>query len=203
MDPASVASLADFIKKQFGKLDLLVVGSKAKMLKEILKEGYEQSEACLGTNYYGVKHVTKALLPLLQKSNSARLVNLMSHERAKEELGDVNGLTEEKVDEVVKGFLKDVKEGLQESKGWPINFSIYMVSKAALNAYTRILTKTYPNIAINAVCPGSVKTYINYNCGIATVKKGAKSPVMLALMPDGGPSGIFYSCINRKNVVLI
>ncbi|CAK9158308.1 unnamed protein product [Ilex paraguariensis] len=227
MDLASVASLADFIKTQFGKLDILinnaaitgaifdekgletlkfgfdaVFGAKAKLLKECTKGGYAEAEACLRTNYYGVKQVIKGLLPLLQQSNSARIVNVssslgqlqfMSHERAKEELGNIDGLTEEKVDEVVKEFLKDAKEGLLEIKSWPINYSAYMVSKAALNGFTRILAKTYPNIAINAVCPGFVKTELNYNSGILTVEEGAKGPVKLALMPNGGPSGLFFS----------
>ena len=108
------------------------------------------------------------------------------------ELSDVDDLTEEKVDNVVKGFLEDMKEDLIETKGWPINYSASIVSKAALNAYTRFLTKKYPNIAINAVCPGFVKTDLNYNTGVLTVEEGAKGPVMLALMPDGGPSGLFF-----------
>uniref|UniRef100_A0A5B7BQA1 Short-chain dehydrogenase/reductase n=1 Tax=Davidia involucrata TaxID=16924 RepID=A0A5B7BQA1_DAVIN len=225
IDPASIASLADFIKTQFGKLDILVnnagvssaivdeekrkglkleysdiVGANAKLLKEVIKQPYEKAEACLATNYYGVKQVTQAFIPLLQ-SNSARIVNvsstlgqlkLISNERAKKELSDVDGLTEEKVDEVLRGFLEDVKEGLVENRGWPINFSAYCVSKAALNAYTRVLAKKYPNISINAVCPGFVKTDINHNTGVFTVEEGAKGPVMLALMPEGGPSGLFF-----------
>jgi (+)-neomenthol dehydrogenase len=114
------------------------------------------------------------------------------NENARKELGDVDGLTEEKVDKVVEGFLEDVKENLIQAKGWPANFSAYIVSKAALNAYARILAKKYPNIAINSICPGYVKTDINHNTGVLTVEEGAKGPVMLALMPDGGPSGLFF-----------
>lgn len=33
---------------------------------------------CLKTNYYGTKRVTEALLPLLQLSKSARVVNVTS-----------------------------------------------------------------------------------------------------------------------------
>ena len=78
------------------------------------------------------------------------------------------------------------------SHSWPANFSAYFVSKAMLNAYTRILARMYPKIAINAVHPGYVSTDINHNTGVLTVEEGAKGPVMLALMPEGGPSGLFF-----------
>ena len=116
----------------------------------------------------------------------------VSNENARKELEDVDGLTEEKVDNVVERFLEDAKGNLVEDKGWPANYSAYIVSKAALNAYTRILAKKYPNIAINAVSPGFVKTDLNHNTGVLTVEEGAKGPVMLALMPEGGPSGLFF-----------
>ena len=92
----------------------------------------------------------------------------------------------------MEGFLEDVKENLIEDKGWPQVFSAYMVSKAALNAYTRILAKKYPNIAINAANPGFTKTDLNHNTGVLTVEEGAKGPIMVALMPEGGPSGLFF-----------
>jgi (+)-neomenthol dehydrogenase len=116
----------------------------------------------------------------------------VSNENARKELEDVDGLTEEKVDNVVERFLEDAKGNLVEVKGWPSNFSAYIVSKAALNAYTRVLAKKYSNIAINAVSPGFVKTDLNHNTGVLTVEEGAKGPVMLALMPEGGPSGLFF-----------
>ena len=114
------------------------------------------------------------------------------NENARKELGDVDGLTEEKVDKVVEGFLEDVKENLIQVKGWPANVSAYIVSKAAVNAFARVLAKKYPNIVINSVCPGYIKTDINQNTGVLTVKEGAKSPVTLALMHESGPSGLFF-----------
>jgi len=117
----------------------------------------------------------------------------ISNENTRKELeDDVDDLTEEKVDKVVKRFLEDAKENLIEVKGWPANYSVYSVSKVALNAYTRVLAKKYPNIAINAVSPGFVKTDLNRNTGVLTVEEGAKGPVMLALMSEGGPSGLFF-----------
>ncbi|KAM4070418.1 hypothetical protein ACB094_12G164200 [Castanea mollissima] len=220
MDPTTISSLADFIKTHLGKLDILVnnagisgsirnpedqrkvsidqfvdlietdgvmlLGPNAIPLKEVIKQTYQTTEDCLRTNYYGAKQVSEALIPLLLLSNSGRIVNvssalgqlkLISTENAKKELGDIDGLTEEKVDKVVEGFLEDVKENLIETKGWPVNISAYIVSKAALNAYTRVLARN---------------TDMNHNSGVLTVEEGAKSPVMLALMPEGGSSGLFF-----------
>ncbi|KAK9265593.1 hypothetical protein L1049_012604 [Liquidambar formosana] len=195
----AVESLRAFgLSSVFHQLD--IAGANSGLLKNILKQTYETAENCVRTNYFGIRQVTEALIPLLQVSNLARIVNvssslgqfkLISNEKAKE-LGDADGLTEEKVDEVVKGFLEDVKEDLVETKGWPINVSAYIVSKAALNAYTRVLAKKYPNFPINAVNPSYVQIELNYNTGVLTVEEGAKGPVMLALMPDGGPPGLFF-----------
>ncbi|XP_056174425.1 salutaridine reductase-like [Syzygium oleosum] len=223
VDRTSVNSLADFVKARFGKLDILVnnagvtgatvmkkdlvltedniTGPQAKSTKEFIEETYELAEKCLRTNYYGVKQVTSALLPLLQQSNSAKVVNVSSSlgqlqfipgENIKEELNDVDSLTEEKVDGLVVRFLEDMKEDRLETGGWPIIYSAYIVSKATLNAYTRVLAKKYPDITINAVTPGFVKTNLNHNSGILPVEEGARGPVMVALMPKEGPSGLFF-----------
>ena len=107
-------------------------------------------------------------------------------------LNDPETLTEEKVDEVLNKFLKDFKEGSigsVGSKGWPV---AYIVSKAAMNAFTRILAKTYPNFIVNCVCPGYIKTDLNFNTGILSVEEGAARLVKLALLSDGGPSGMFF-----------
>ncbi|MED6187435.1 (+)-neomenthol dehydrogenase [Stylosanthes scabra] len=125
-----------------------------------------------------------------------KLQNL-SNEWAKKILSDDESLTEEKIDEVLNQFLKDFKEGSLETKGWPPSFSAYIVSKAALNAYTRVLAKKYPSLCINAVCPGYVKTDINFNLGHLSVDEGAESAVRLALLPNANQSGLFF---DRSNV---
>ena len=99
---------------------------------------------------------------------------------AKGVFSDAESLTEERIDEVLREFLKDFKDGSLESKGWTTFLSTaYTVSKAALNSYTRILAKKYPSFRINSVCPGYVKTDMNLNTGILTVEEGAASAVSL------------------------
>ena len=116
----------------------------------------------------------------------------ISNEWAKGVLDDAENLTEERIDEVLKEFIKDFKEGSLESKGWPTLLSANRVSKAAMNSSTRILAKKHPNFCINCLCPGFVKTDINRYTGTLSVSEGAASVVRLALLPDGSPSGLFF-----------
>uniref|UniRef100_A0A804J3H9 Uncharacterized protein n=1 Tax=Musa acuminata subsp. malaccensis TaxID=214687 RepID=A0A804J3H9_MUSAM len=220
-DSASVASLADFVRDQFGKLDVLVNNAAVSGLAlspEILSsfeqvrdrltdyansitETYDMVEECLYINYYGTKAVTEALIPLLQSSQSPRIVNLSSFygrlryipgDRIKEEMRNVDVLSEDRLNELLQSFLNDFKERKLEENGWPTRICAYKVSKVAVSAYTRILAKKYPNICINCVHPGVVKTDINWNTGELPVEEGAQGPVFVALLPDGSPSGQFY-----------
>ncbi|XP_045800283.1 (+)-neomenthol dehydrogenase-like isoform X1 [Trifolium pratense] len=221
---ASVANLADFVKSQFGKLDILVnnagingveikdseLYSQAIItngalsddeLRRAATETYELAKECIQINYYGAKTTFEYLLPLLQLSDSPRVVNVssalgkiecVSNEWAKGVFGDVDNLTEERIDEVIKEFIKDYEEGSLERKGWPRFLVAYTVAKASMNAYTRIIAKKYPTFHINCVCPGYVITDITANTGFFTVEEGASHPVRLALVPNDGPSGVYY-----------
>ncbi|EXC16345.1 hypothetical protein L484_006552 [Morus notabilis] len=124
---------------------------------------YELAEECLRINYYGARRTAETLIPFLQFSDSPRIVNVsssvgklqsISNDWAKTILSDAESLTEDRIDKALREFLKDFKEGSLESKGWPSFLSAYTVSKAALNAYTRVLAKKYPSFLINSVCPG-------------------------------------------------
>ncbi|KAL2335927.1 hypothetical protein Fmac_010373 [Flemingia macrophylla] len=224
-DATSAASLADFVKAKFGKLDILInnAGIAGGVIEDndlistvVLNRGvvpedvgtkavtqtYELAKECLQINYYGAKITTESLMPLLQLSDSPRIVNVSSYMGQLESFpkgswasgvfSDVDNLSEEKVDEVLNKFLQDFREGSLESKGWPRYLGAYICSKAAMNAYTRILAKKYPSFCINSVCPGYVKTDMTANTGFLTVEEGAANPVRLALLPNDSPSGLFY-----------
>lgn len=174
----------------------------ADLLEGILLQDYELAEDCLRTNYYGVKNVITELLPLLQLSSSARIVNVTSNygelhfipnEEVKAGLSDVENLTEAKIDDIVKWFLKDFKEDKLKANGWPITVSAYKISKAAIAAYTRFLAKMFPRMIINCVHPGYVQTDITSKTGPLTPEEGARAPAMVALLPDDGPSGLYFS----------
>ncbi|KAK1353327.1 Salutaridine reductase [Heracleum sosnowskyi] len=229
-DEASISAVAKFVQTNFGKLDILVnnaavpgiviakpqefksfkdgaafaqVGDEyADLLEGILVQDYELAEDCVQTNYYGVKAVITELLPLLQLSSSARIVNVTSNygelhfirnEEVKAGLSDVENLTEEKIDDIVQWFLKDFKDDKLKANGWPITVSAYKISKAGIAAYTRFLAKTFPHMIINCVHPGYVQTDITNKTGTLTPEEGARAPTMVALLPDDGPSGLYFS----------
>lgn len=171
-----------------------------------LIENFEWAEECISINYYGAKRMIDAFIPLLLLSPSPRVVNvssllgrikLVSNEWAIKALSDVESLTTEKVDEVVNEFLMGFKEGLLKEKGWPTDMAAYKVSKAAMNAYTRIVAQKYSSMCVNCICPGYAKTDITSNTGLRTPDEAAEGPVYLALLPEGGPSGQFFF---RKNI---
>lgn len=68
----------------------------------------------------------------------------------------------------------------------------YSVSKAALNALTRLLAGELraDRILVNAVCPGWTET--DMGRGGRPVAAGAASVVWAALLPDDGPTGGFF-----------
>nr|GEZ48987.1 glucose/ribitol dehydrogenase [Tanacetum cinerariifolium] len=158
-------------------------------LTNVIDETYELGEKCLNINYYGTKDVTETLIPLLQLSKSPRIVNVTSmggdlrflpNKKLKEELQDIETLTEERIDEIIKWFLSDFKNANLQENGWPSTVSAYKVSKIAL-------------IIVNCVHPGYVVTDMTFQTGYMTVEEGAKSPVMVALLPDDGPSGVYFN----------
>ncbi|WP_231184386.1 SDR family NAD(P)-dependent oxidoreductase [Haladaptatus sp. DYF46] len=65
----------------------------------------------------------------------------------------------------------------------------YGVSKAGVNAFTDALATQYPNLVVNAVCPGWVRTDMGGSGAPRSVEKGAETPVWLARFEPESPSG--------------
>ncbi len=70
----------------------------------------------------------------------------------------------------------------------------YGVSKAALNALTRMLADELrpARVLVNSVCPGWVATEMGGPDAPRSVEEGAAGIVWAATLPDGGPTGGFF-----------
>ncbi|MEU8178861.1 SDR family oxidoreductase [Microbispora hainanensis] len=170
-DDASVAAAARLIEERAGRLDVLVNNAA-------ITGGMPQTpttvdpgtmRATVETNVIGVIRVTNAMLPLLRRSASPRIVNMSS---------SVGSLTRQTAPGAETG---------------PIS-AAYAPSKTFLNAvtvqYAKELSDT--NILINAGCPGFCATDLNGFRGVRTPEQGAAIAIKLATLPDDGPTGGFF-----------
>ncbi|KAL0028741.1 hypothetical protein WJX79_003751 [Trebouxia sp. C0005] len=106
--------------------------------------------------------------------------------------------TTQALDELADDFVTAIKTDKLGSSGWPK--SMYGVSKLLETSYTRILAEQLKSagVMVNACCPGYVDTDMTSHKGVKTLEEGADTPVWLALMPPGGPSGKLFA--ERKQI---
>lgn len=91
------------------------------------------------------------------------------------------------------GRIVNVSSGMgalnEMSGGWPA----YRISKAALNAVTRVFAaEAGSGVKINSVCPGWVRTDMGGPNAPRDTEEGAAGIVWAATLPENGPSGGFF-----------
>jgi len=164
-DPDSIASAAEQLRSDPGRLDVLVnnAGIGSDFGVSGTAPDFAAIQRALDTNFYGAYRLTVAVLDLLRASEHPRIVNVSS------------GMG-----------------GVAEMGGWSPG---YRVSKAALNAMTRILSTELAGegFLVNSACPGFVNTDMGGPMGASKpVEDGAAGIVWLATLPDDGPTGGFF-----------
>lgn len=92
------------------------------------------------------------------------------------------------------GRIVNVSSGMGQLSDMDGGYTGYRISKAALNALTRILSSELQgtNILVNSVCPGWVKTDMGGANAPRTPEQGVDTIVWLATIPDGGQTGGFF-----------
>jgi NAD(P)-dependent dehydrogenase (short-subunit alcohol dehydrogenase family) len=163
-DPASVGRLGADLQSEYGRLDILI--NNAGVMPE-----HGEAAGVFTADVDLVRGIleTNTLGPLRV---AQALIPLMGGE----------------------GRVVNVSSGMGQlaemNGGWPG----YRLSKAALNALTRILAAELEGtrVKVNSVCPGWVRTDMGGPGASRSVEQGAETPVWLALLPDDGPTGGFF-----------
>lgn len=168
-DEDSIAVLRATLAERFGRLDVLV--NNAGVMLERHEEQDPGAATALAGNLVLVRRTLEVNL-LGAIAVSQALVPLMAG----------------------RGRVVNVSSGLGQladmQGGWPG----YRSSKAALNAYTRMLAAELADtqVKVNAVCPGWVRTDMGGPDATRSVEEGADTIVWAALLPADGPSGGFF-----------
>ena len=168
-DDASVAAAAALLEAR-GGLDVLVnnAGVTGGGVQTPSEVDMAAVRAAVEVNVWGVIRLTNAVLPMLRRSPSPRIVNVSS---------GVGSLTLQSADDGTTGPLS----------------AAYSPSKTYLNAVTVQYAKELKDtgILVNMGCPGFVSTDLNGHRGTRTPEEGARTPIRLATLPDDGPTGTY------------
>jgi NAD(P)-dependent dehydrogenase (short-subunit alcohol dehydrogenase family) len=177
-DHATITAATGTVAAQFGHLDILVnnAGLAAPHDGPPTATSLDAIETTLQVNFIGTVAVTQAMLPLLRKSLSARIVNVSSGLGSLTQNGDP---TYTSASSKLLG---------------------YSASKAALNMLTVQLAYELRDtpIKVNSADPGFTATDLNGHRGTQTIPEGATEVIRLALLSDDGPTGIYS---DRKGIV--
>lgn len=177
----SIATAAERIRSEFGRLDVLVnnagvshPGRPSLSFADVMQTNlltatpFDDVRAVWETNVFGVIAVTQAMLPLLREAHAARIVNMGS----------------------TGGSLTFNSDPANPHRAM---FGNYSASKSAAHAITLAfaLALESTKIKVNIACPGHTATALNNFSGARSAEQGARRAVELALLDENGPTGTF------------
>ena len=169
-----IQNLAKHIEDTYGRLDILInnagiIKGEGLFTNTTLDVAVDDIRDTFETNFIAPVKITRALIPLLKKSDAGRIVNLSSILGSNTEGANPSSM-------------------IYEAKGLAYN-----ASKAALNTLTIHLAHALKdtNIKVNSVHPGWVKTELGTDAAPMEIVDGAKTSVAMATIGADGPTSSF------------
>ena len=157
-DDASVAAAARSVGTEFGRLDVLVNNAGVLVRRDALDVSAADLRTELETNVVGLVRVVHAMLPLLRRSDTPRIVNVSSDSAS---------------------FAYTTQEGSMFAASH--ESFVYSAAKAAVNMLTVKYAQAFladrasSHVRINAVTPGYTATDLNGFRGAKSTAEGARA----------------------------
>lgn len=147
------------------------------------------------TNYFGPRRVNDAFLPKLDEIGG-RIVNIASASGPMfvSKCSDKDLVKKLSEPWTIDGGIAELDKIAKDESNCK-GGDAYGFSKALVNAYTWLLAKEHPDLVINSVTPGYIKTDMTAGMGATNPpSRGAVPPVWLCMSDDlnGVPTGRFY-----------
>ena len=164
-------------------------------------------------NYWGVRYVTDAFLPLLQKEGG-RIVNVGSGAGP----GFIAGAKENSAASAVAPLLAEpwkiesvqaldeIAKTYKADDEGPSSWETYGFTKAMLAAYTYLVAKANPSLVVNTVSPGFIATDLTAKLGASKPPSDGAIPIVYLLMdPDLAkkPQGRYYGSDTKRSPLAV
>ena len=162
----------EFVKQKWGRLDILINNAGALLDNSrhppdregasLFRTSIDVIRASMEVNAFGALRLIQRFVPLMEKHNYGRIINLSS---GMGQLSEMNG-------------------------GWP-GYRLSKVAINAITRIASDELQA-SNILVNSVCPGWVKTDMGGPEAELSAEEGADTVVWLATLPGGSPTGGFF-----------
>ena len=162
-DEGSIQKVAEFIRTDFGQLDVLVNNAGIFLdSKQQAEPALKRMRETMETNVYGPFRLCEIFAPLMKKNGYGRIVNVSS---GMGQLSEMEG-------------------------GWPSYRVSKTALNAVTRIFSADYAGA--GVLVNSACPGWVRTDMGGAEAELTVEQGADTLVWLATLPDNGPTGGFF-----------
>ncbi|MEJ7872100.1 MAG: SDR family oxidoreductase [Rubrobacteraceae bacterium] len=163
-DEKGIQNLAHEVEEEFGRLDVLVNNAGVSMDsgRRGVNADLDVVRETLELNLFGAWRLCEAFVPLMQRNNYGRIVNVSSGMGALNDMG--GGSPAYRVSKTALNALTRILASELRGSG----------------------------ILVNSVCPGWVRTDMGGSGAARSVEEGADTLVWAATLADNGPTGGFF-----------